>query len=328
MDKDKKPPKSPALHGSPSDKKSKSNSKETPTKSRKRNHTESEERTGDFEQTNKRKKNNSNSAEDLDNNDESNDNFEDKAIKTEDEREEEKPQEPPVQVKNEMQEEKPVEPDPLKLTPRSPAPPIPVNPEPLPKEEIIEPDEEPPKLPAHTEPPEEPEKVMTIDPKTGLIGADTSPPVPILNIPTKVIVDEPKPAEIVQPTILIPPPPQSTPLPASKGMSIIVPQPTFLNQPKISPGNKLPQKPIMQEPINIKVNINFMVSLITFFFCFRWSQGKMRVLKLKNLWNRKWINRLIFRSRNFRKTVAKRMNRVRKFSHCGNDSLGRDIKKF
>lgn len=262
MDKDKKPPKSPALHGSPSDKKSKSNSKETPTKSRKRNQTESDERTGDFDQQpNKRKKNNSNCVEDLDNNDESNDNYEEKAIKTEDEREEammmEKPTEPAIQMKNEIPDEKPVEPDPLKLAPRSPVPMLVANPvsvEPVHKQEIIEPDEEPPKLPAHTEPPEEPEKVMTIDPKTGLIGADTSTPVPILNIPTKVIVDESKPVELAnQPAILIPPPPQSTPLPASKGMSIIVPQPTFFNQPKISPGSKLPPKPLLQEPLTIKV---------------------------------------------------------------------------
>lgn len=74
LEKDKKHPKSPALHGSPSEKKQKqnNNNKETPTKNRKRNQNESDDK-DDKETPSKKKKN-----DDMDVNDETMDNFEEK----------------------------------------------------------------------------------------------------------------------------------------------------------------------------------------------------------------------------------------------------------
>ncbi|KAL0271680.1 UNVERIFIED_CONTAM: hypothetical protein PYX00_008695 [Menopon gallinae] len=74
LDKDKKHPKSPALHGSPSEKKQKqnNNNKETPTKNRKRNQNESDDK-DDKETPSKKKKN-----EEMDVNDDTMDNFEEK----------------------------------------------------------------------------------------------------------------------------------------------------------------------------------------------------------------------------------------------------------
>lgn len=254
LDKDKKHRKSPALHGSPSDKKQKqnNNNKETPTKNRKRNQNESDDKE-EKETPSKKKK-----SEEIDVTDEASDNFEEKnsplEVKlTKYDKIEEKEEKFQVKQEEEMNVDKTVavginndklnpevvihlkqegggketkklelEKDPLKLNPLSVAPVsvLVANTSDKNSDSKVTRDEEnEEKLKVTSENEAEGEKVMTIDPKTGLIGpevkveaelssksgnisnamsprqADMKPQNSgqvIKNIPTKVIVREEK----------------------------------------------------------------------------------------------------------------------------------------
>lgn len=243
-DKDKKSSKSPALHGSPSEKKQKQINKDTPTKNRKRNQNDTDDR-DDKETPSKKKK-----SEDSDANEESTDNFDGKRspinVKLEkrdsvDEKDEKmvvKQEKEEIsknnfisnsnaggevlQIKSEVNVEKDlknldVEKD-VNLSSCTTVSVLVANPSDKKLDGNDFPGEESEEKLKINEPDEsESDKIMTVDPETGLIGPETKSDVevsgknvynvlspksleakgqssgqPIKNIPTKVIVREEK----------------------------------------------------------------------------------------------------------------------------------------